>query len=61
MEGVTTKLTIFWWIGDDIQIYLMSDCSRQQIVVLTTVWWWQKLGVEKSRIEFIWRGSISRN
>jgi hypothetical protein len=26
-----------------IQMYLMSDCSGQQIVILTTVWWWQKL------------------
>jgi ribosomal protein S17 len=28
-------------IGDGIQIYLMSDLSRQQIVILTTNWWWQ--------------------
>jgi hypothetical protein len=27
----------------DIQIYLMSDRSGQQIVILTTIWWWQKL------------------
>jgi hypothetical protein len=31
-------------IGEDIQVYLMSDHSGQQIVILTTIWWWQKLG-----------------
>jgi uncharacterized membrane protein len=27
-----------------VQVYLMSDHSGQQIVILTTNWWWQKLG-----------------
>jgi hypothetical protein len=31
-------------LGDDIQVYLLSDHSGQQIVILTTTWWWQKLG-----------------
>jgi hypothetical protein len=31
-------------IGDGIQVYLMFNRSRQQIVILTTIWWWQKLG-----------------
>jgi hypothetical protein len=26
-------------IGDGIQVYLMSDCSGQQIVILATTWW----------------------
>jgi hypothetical protein len=29
--------------GDGIQVYLMSEHSGQQIVILTTIWWWQKL------------------
>jgi hypothetical protein len=37
----TIRLTIFWYIGDSMQVYLMSNHSRQQIVILTTVWWWQ--------------------
>jgi hypothetical protein len=28
-------------IGEGIQVYLMSDHSWQQIVILTTIWWWQ--------------------
>jgi hypothetical protein len=35
MERRTTKLIIFCYIGDDIQVYLMSEHSEQQIVVLT--------------------------
>jgi hypothetical protein len=27
-----------------IQVYLISDCSEQQIVTLTTIWWWQNKG-----------------
>jgi hypothetical protein len=33
-----------------IQVYLMSDCSGQQIVILTTIWWWQKLGRDWQRV-----------
>jgi hypothetical protein len=29
-------------------VYLKSDCSGQQIVILTTIWWWQKLGETSS-------------
>jgi hypothetical protein len=29
MERRTTKLTTFLYIGDDIQVYLMSDSSRR--------------------------------
>jgi hypothetical protein len=36
----------FTWIliGDDIQLYFMSDRSGQQIVILTIIWWWLVLG-----------------
>jgi hypothetical protein len=27
--------------SNGIQVYLMSDRSRQQIVILTTIWWWK--------------------
>jgi hypothetical protein len=37
-------LTIFWWIGDGIQVYLISNRSGEQTVILTTTSWWQKLG-----------------
>jgi hypothetical protein len=26
--------------GDGIQVYLMSNCSGQEFVILTTIWWW---------------------
>jgi hypothetical protein len=29
---------------DDIEVYLMSDISGQQIVMLTPTWWWQSYG-----------------
>jgi hypothetical protein len=53
-------------IRDSIQVYLMSDHSGEQVVILTTIWWWQKLrrnwqGVNKQCTDFIWRGSISGN
>jgi uncharacterized membrane protein YwaF len=44
MENPTIRLVIFWYIGDSIQMYLMSDHSGQQIVILTTTCWWQKPG-----------------
>jgi hypothetical protein len=44
MGKPTIRLTIFWYIGEGIRIYLMFDSSGQQIVILTTIWWWQKLG-----------------
>jgi hypothetical protein len=31
------------WRGDSIKVYLMSDHSGQQIVILTTICWWQNL------------------
>jgi hypothetical protein len=31
-------------IGDSIQVYLMSDLSGEQTVILITICWWQKLG-----------------
>jgi hypothetical protein len=31
-------------IGDGIQVYLMSERSGEQTVILTTILWWQKLG-----------------
>jgi hypothetical protein len=37
-------LNIFWLTAEGIKVYLMSDHSGQQIVVLTTIWWWQRLG-----------------
>jgi hypothetical protein len=37
-------------IGDSIKVYLMSDHSGQQIVMLCTVWWWQKLGRDWQRV-----------
>jgi hypothetical protein len=48
---------------EHIQVYLMSDRSGQQIVILTTVGWWQKIGrdwksVKKQHTDFICRGSI---
>jgi hypothetical protein len=27
--------------GDGIYVYLVSDHSGQQIVILITIWWWQ--------------------
>jgi hypothetical protein len=44
MERLTIKLTLFWQTVDGIQVYLMSDASGEQTVLLTTVWWWHKLG-----------------
>jgi hypothetical protein len=38
------RLTIFWYIGEGIRVYLMFDYSGQQIVILITIWWWQHLG-----------------
>jgi hypothetical protein len=32
------------YIGDGIQVYLMSDCSGQHIVILINIRWWQTLG-----------------
>jgi hypothetical protein len=40
MERLTIKLTIFYM--DIIQIYLMSDRSGEQNVILTTIWLWQR-------------------
>jgi hypothetical protein len=38
-DGKThNKIDHFSLIGDGIQTYLMSSCSRQQFVILTTVW-----------------------
>jgi hypothetical protein len=44
MERLTLKLTIFWQLGDSIQVYLISSCSGEQTVIITSIWWWQKLG-----------------
>jgi hypothetical protein len=66
MERLKIKLTIFWDIGDVIQVYLMSDRLGEQFVILTTNMLWQKLGrdwqwVNKQCTNFIWRSSISRS
>lgn len=47
-----------------IKVYVMSNHSEQQIVIVITTWWGHMLGREKQRIgknhtEFIQRGSIS--
>jgi hypothetical protein len=39
-----THIQIDHILIDSIQVYLMSDCSGKQIVILTTILWWQKLG-----------------
>jgi hypothetical protein len=44
MGNPTTRLTIFWQTGNAIHIHLISNYSRQQIVILTNIWWWQKSG-----------------
>jgi hypothetical protein len=31
-------------MGEEIQVYSISNHSGQQIVILATTWWWQKLG-----------------
>jgi hypothetical protein len=41
-KNLTIKSTMFPHCN--IQVYLMSDHSGQQIAILTTTWWWQKLG-----------------
>jgi hypothetical protein len=43
-EGNTQDQIDHILIADGIQVYLMSGCSGQQIVILTTSWWWKKLG-----------------
>jgi hypothetical protein len=43
MERHTNRSTIVSWIGDDIQVYVMTDLSTEQTVIPITVWWWQKL------------------
>jgi hypothetical protein len=49
-DGKThNQLTIFWYIGEGIRIYLMFHYIGQQIVILTTIWWWQKLGESSSK------------
>jgi hypothetical protein len=40
----TVRLTIFLQLGEGIPMFLMSDNSGQQIVILTTIWWWKNLG-----------------
>jgi hypothetical protein len=42
--GKTEQPTDHILIEDGIQLYLTSDRSGQQIVILTTNWWWRKLG-----------------
>jgi hypothetical protein len=37
MEGLTIKLIIFSYIGDGIQVYLMSDRSGEQTMILITL------------------------
>jgi hypothetical protein len=44
MGKPTIRLTIFWQIGEGIQMYFMFNHSGQQIVIVTTIWWWRKLG-----------------
>jgi hypothetical protein len=39
MGKPTIRLTIFWYTGEGIQVYLMSDNSGQQIMIRTTIWW----------------------
>jgi hypothetical protein len=34
MGKLTIRLTIFWWIGERIRMYLMFDHSGQQIVIV---------------------------
>jgi hypothetical protein len=47
-------------------VYLMSERSGEQTVILTTILWWQKLGrdwqwINKQPTDFIWKCTISRN
>jgi hypothetical protein len=43
-KKLTIKLTTFGQTGDNIQVYLMSDLSGQQITILTITCWRQRLG-----------------
>jgi hypothetical protein len=38
-DGMTHNQIDHILIGDGIQVYLMSDRSGQQTVILTTIWW----------------------
>jgi hypothetical protein len=50
VERYIIRLTTFSYIADCIQVYLISDLSKEPSVILIAIWWWkvrERLAVNK--------------